>query len=160
IPLPIVYLDDDVLVVDKPAGLVVHPAPGHASGTLVNAVLGLWTGCQVSGVRCQGTGPDGERGRGGDGEQDGAVPASPAPPLPAACPCRDRAWAGPGDVGVNGGGAQPGGRGEPAAAAGGADGPQAVPGGGARPPRERAGVDRGADRAGPARPQAHGGGRL
>src|SRR4051794_39784045 len=34
--LRIVYEDDDVLVVDKPAGLVVHPAPGHAGGTLVN----------------------------------------------------------------------------------------------------------------------------
>jgi 23S rRNA pseudouridine1911/1915/1917 synthase len=39
IPLAIVYEDDDLLVVDKPAGLVVHPAPGHASGTLVNALL-------------------------------------------------------------------------------------------------------------------------
>jgi len=39
IPLAIVYEDDDVLVIDKPAGLVVHPAPGHADGTLVNAVL-------------------------------------------------------------------------------------------------------------------------
>jgi len=39
IPLTIVYEDDDLLVVDKPAGLVVHPAPGHASGTLVNALL-------------------------------------------------------------------------------------------------------------------------
>lgn len=39
IPLAIVYEDDDLLVVDKPAGLVVHPAPGHSGGTLVNAVL-------------------------------------------------------------------------------------------------------------------------
>jgi 23S rRNA pseudouridine1911/1915/1917 synthase len=39
IPLTIVYEDADLLVIDKPAGLVVHPAPGHASGTLVNAVL-------------------------------------------------------------------------------------------------------------------------
>ncbi len=39
IPLVIVYEDADLLVIDKPAGLVVHPAPGHASGTLVNAVL-------------------------------------------------------------------------------------------------------------------------
>jgi 23S rRNA pseudouridine1911/1915/1917 synthase len=38
-PLAIVYEDDDLLVVDKPAGMVVHPAPGHSSGTLVNAVL-------------------------------------------------------------------------------------------------------------------------
>ena len=40
IPVPIVYEDEFLLVVDKPAGLVVHPAPGHASGTLVNALLG------------------------------------------------------------------------------------------------------------------------
>lgn len=39
IPLTIVYQDDDLVVVDKPAGLVVHPAPGHARGTLVNALL-------------------------------------------------------------------------------------------------------------------------
>jgi 23S rRNA pseudouridine1911/1915/1917 synthase len=39
IPLTVVYEDPDLLVVDKPAGLVVHPARGHAHGTLVNAVL-------------------------------------------------------------------------------------------------------------------------
>jgi len=39
LPLPIVYQDHDVIVVDKPAGMVVHPAAGHASGTLVNALL-------------------------------------------------------------------------------------------------------------------------
>ncbi len=39
IPLDIVYEDDQVLVIDKPAGLTVHPAPGHPSGTLVNAIL-------------------------------------------------------------------------------------------------------------------------
>ena len=39
IPLDVVYEDADVLVVDKPAGLVVHPSPGHWSGTLVNALL-------------------------------------------------------------------------------------------------------------------------
>ena len=39
IPISVVYEDDDILVVDKPVGLVVHPAPGHASGTLVNALL-------------------------------------------------------------------------------------------------------------------------
>lgn len=44
IPLDIVYRDDDVIVVDKPAGLVTHPAPGHESGTLVNALLGLDAG--------------------------------------------------------------------------------------------------------------------
>ena len=40
IPLTIVYEDDDVLVVDKPGGMVVHPAPGNWSGTLVNALKG------------------------------------------------------------------------------------------------------------------------
>jgi len=39
LPLPILYQDRDVIVVDKPAGMVVHPAAGHASGTLVNALL-------------------------------------------------------------------------------------------------------------------------
>jgi len=39
IPVPILYEDDEVLVVDKPAGLTVHPAPGHRGHTLVNAVL-------------------------------------------------------------------------------------------------------------------------
>ena len=39
IPLDILFEDDDILVLDKPAGLVVHPAPGHLSGTLVNALL-------------------------------------------------------------------------------------------------------------------------
>src|SRR4051794_8404540 len=37
VPLAIVYEDNDLLVIDKPAGMVVHPAPGHSSGTLVNA---------------------------------------------------------------------------------------------------------------------------
>ena len=39
IPLDILYEDDDLLVVNKPKGMVVHPAAGHSSGTLVNAVL-------------------------------------------------------------------------------------------------------------------------
>ncbi|MCC6456489.1 MAG: RluA family pseudouridine synthase [Caldilineaceae bacterium] len=39
IPLAVLYEDQDLIVVDKPAGLVVHPAPGHAGGTLVNAIL-------------------------------------------------------------------------------------------------------------------------
>lgn len=39
IPLDIVYEDDDVLVVNKPKGMVVHPAAGHYSGTLVNALM-------------------------------------------------------------------------------------------------------------------------
>jgi 23S rRNA pseudouridine1911/1915/1917 synthase len=39
IPVDVVYEDDDVLIVNKPSGLVVHPAPGHWRGTLVNALL-------------------------------------------------------------------------------------------------------------------------
>lgn len=39
IPLDILYEDDDILVVNKPKGMVVHPAPGHYTGTLVNAVM-------------------------------------------------------------------------------------------------------------------------
>jgi 23S rRNA pseudouridine1911/1915/1917 synthase len=38
--LDIVYEDDDLLLVDKPAGMLTHPAPGHSTGTLVNALLG------------------------------------------------------------------------------------------------------------------------
>ena len=40
IPLVIIYEDEDMAVIDKPAGMVVHPAPGHYSGTLVHALLG------------------------------------------------------------------------------------------------------------------------
>jgi len=40
IPLDIVYEDEDLAVIDKPAGMVVHPAPGHYTGTLVHALLG------------------------------------------------------------------------------------------------------------------------
>ena len=39
IPLDVAYEDDDVIVVNKPVGMVVHPAPGHPDGTLVNALL-------------------------------------------------------------------------------------------------------------------------
>lgn len=39
IPLDILYEDDSLMIINKPAGLVVHPAPGHESGTLVNAIL-------------------------------------------------------------------------------------------------------------------------
>ena len=39
IPLDVLFEDDDILVLNKPAGLVVHPAPGHLTGTLVNALL-------------------------------------------------------------------------------------------------------------------------
>jgi len=49
IPLDIVYEDDDVVVVNKPVGLVVHPAPGHPDGTLVNALL-YHCGDSLSGI--------------------------------------------------------------------------------------------------------------
>jgi 23S rRNA pseudouridine1911/1915/1917 synthase len=49
IDVPVVYEDDDVIVVYKPAGLVVHPAPGHPDGTLVNALLHL-CGDRLAGV--------------------------------------------------------------------------------------------------------------
>lgn len=49
IPLTIVYEDEDVIVVDKPQGMVVHPAPGNYSGTLVNALL-FHCGNQLSNV--------------------------------------------------------------------------------------------------------------
>ncbi len=39
IPLDILYEDDDLLIINKPAGMVVHPSPGHSQGTLVNALL-------------------------------------------------------------------------------------------------------------------------
>jgi 23S rRNA pseudouridine1911/1915/1917 synthase len=39
IPLDVIYEDDDLLLIDKPAGLVVHPSPGHTAHTLVNALL-------------------------------------------------------------------------------------------------------------------------
>ena len=49
IPLDIVYEDADVIVVNKPVGLVVHPAPGHPDGTLVNALL-YHCGKSLSGI--------------------------------------------------------------------------------------------------------------
>lgn len=49
IPLQIVYEDADVVVVDKPAGMVVHPAPGHAGGTLANALLARYPEMQING---------------------------------------------------------------------------------------------------------------
>lgn len=49
IPLDIVYEDEDILVVNKPQGMVVHPAPGHPSGTLVNGLL-YHCGDSLSGI--------------------------------------------------------------------------------------------------------------
>jgi 23S rRNA pseudouridine1911/1915/1917 synthase len=49
IPLAVVYEDDDIIIIDKPAGLVVHPAAGHHSGTLVNALI-AHCGDSLSGI--------------------------------------------------------------------------------------------------------------
>ena len=49
IPLEVVYEDAELLVINKPSGLVVHPAPGHATGTLVNALL-HHCGSELSGI--------------------------------------------------------------------------------------------------------------
>lgn len=49
IPLNVVYEDDDLIVIDKPAGLVVHPGAGHDAGTLVNALL-YHCGDSLSGI--------------------------------------------------------------------------------------------------------------
>ncbi len=49
IPLDIIYEDADIIVINKPAGLVVHPAPGHSSGTLVNALLYHVPGLNING---------------------------------------------------------------------------------------------------------------
>jgi 23S rRNA pseudouridine1911/1915/1917 synthase len=49
IPLEILYEDEDLAVIDKPAGMVVHPAPGHHTGTLVHALLGRGGGWSAVG---------------------------------------------------------------------------------------------------------------
>ncbi|MEL7272688.1 MAG: RluA family pseudouridine synthase [Pseudomonadota bacterium] len=49
IPLDVIYEDDDLIIINKPAGMVVHPAPGNWSGTLVNALLHHCKG-QLSGI--------------------------------------------------------------------------------------------------------------
>ena len=49
LPLAVVYEDEHLIVIDKPAGLVVHPAPGHAAGTLVNALI-RHCGASLSGI--------------------------------------------------------------------------------------------------------------
>jgi len=48
IPLTVIYEDEDALVIDKPAGLTVHPAPGHPNHTLVNAILDHCPGLTMS----------------------------------------------------------------------------------------------------------------
>jgi 23S rRNA pseudouridine1911/1915/1917 synthase len=50
IPVAVVYEDSDLLIVDKPSGLVVHPAAGHPAGTLVNALLGRADAAEYGGI--------------------------------------------------------------------------------------------------------------
>ena len=50
IPVDVVYEDDDLLIVNKPSGLVVHPSPGHDAGTLVNALLGRGADLAPTGI--------------------------------------------------------------------------------------------------------------
>ena len=50
LPLTVLYEDADVLVIDKPAGIVVHPAPGHSEHTLVNALLGRYPALECGDV--------------------------------------------------------------------------------------------------------------
>ena len=69
IPLEVVYRDDDVIVIDKPAGLVTHPAPGHQSGTLVNALLGMEAGEGGAGAASAGVGATRHRAPPGPGHQ-------------------------------------------------------------------------------------------
>ncbi len=54
IPLTVVYEDADIIVLDKIAGMVVHPAPGHRSGTLVNALLFHYPDMSMAGSRRPG----------------------------------------------------------------------------------------------------------
>ena len=49
IPLDIMYEDDDLIVINKPQNMVVHPAPGHYTGTLVNALM-FHCGDNLSGI--------------------------------------------------------------------------------------------------------------
>lgn len=42
VSIDVVHVDDDIIVINKPAGLVVHPAAGHATGTVVNGILAMW----------------------------------------------------------------------------------------------------------------------
>jgi 23S rRNA pseudouridine1911/1915/1917 synthase len=51
LPIPIIYEDDDLLVFDKPPGLVTHPAPGHERGTLVNALRAIRPDLQFNNER-------------------------------------------------------------------------------------------------------------
>ena len=77
IPLDVVYEDDDLLVVSKPAGMVVHPAPGHRSGTLVHALLHHVDGQSVAADDEKGDADDAEVGL----SMINALPESPDHPV-------------------------------------------------------------------------------
>ena len=73
IPLDVVYEDGDVIAVNKPVGLVVHPAAGHPDGTLVNALL-YHCGESLSGINGELAGPASSTA------STGTPPASSSPP--------------------------------------------------------------------------------
>lgn len=77
IPLDIVYEDEDLLVVNKPAGMVVHPAPGHRSGTLVHALLHHVDGATVAADDESAAGRDEEVGL----SMVNALPDAPGHPI-------------------------------------------------------------------------------
>jgi 23S rRNA pseudouridine1911/1915/1917 synthase len=82
IPLRVAFEDEWLLVIDKPAGMVVHPAPGHWSGTLVNALLGRLTPEDIPDVGSGGPGrprPYQEPGETGSPEE-GRAAGQPATP--------------------------------------------------------------------------------
>jgi 23S rRNA pseudouridine1911/1915/1917 synthase len=77
IPLDVVYEDEDLLVVNKPAGMVVHPAPGHRSGTLVHALLHHVDGERVAADEDEGDSTDDTVGL----SMVNALPESPDHPV-------------------------------------------------------------------------------
>ena len=95
IPLDVVYEDEDVIVVNKPTGLVVHPAPGHPDGTLVNALL-YHCGDSLSGDRGARSGPASSTAS--TGTPRGLIIAAKndcGPPGPGGPAVRTTPWPGP-----------------------------------------------------------------
>ncbi len=76
IPLNIVYEDDDLLVVNKPAGMVVHPGHGHFSGTLVNALAFHLGEGVLKGSSARGGSKEGGPERNGGSKEDGSSPTA------------------------------------------------------------------------------------
>ncbi len=87
IPLTIIHEDEHLIVIDKPAGMVVHPAIGHPRGTLVNALLGRY------GLLLPPSGGDeDEDGEGAGGGPAAASAADPAADPAAGAPLAGQAW--------------------------------------------------------------------